>query len=440
MKKDLFTNLKANRFTVNDVESEEAPGEDRFPRNSALRMHLYVLRAAAKVIKLVPGSFIGAPKGGEEHKFIAGLNLKGEDIHRFVVLVTKFWARTQQKTEHVKGKARTPATLPVFCLPGERGNTEGQSAANRRAFEELYRQQESVEDMFEMFAFTTLNEKEEQGAAMDKVGGTKIRLRDDLPELEGDQLEMLLQVLAGKATNMFDDTRSSNSFFFPASQVWESHCEGAAEDNKLQEASSSLRPEERQWLKQERFIELQNQIHACSAVPPTWEETTRILPLQVVDLGGERDDLTKQHFKMWWRGLQVFPWQPEAAAYMLKSIRGPLEGCMNCNDTGLGKTVSTLMVVVEQSIAMQGMIDAWNGESPTARNLSLSTVCLTQRRGIREHPPPLQSSWGRGRCLSRPRDHREGRIAGESGCVGSQATSSAGAHRCATLSYRPLDQ
>ena len=360
-----YQSLAKDFFGRDEVERADEPDPNPYGTKDIKRMHLCWLRAAVKLIATVPTSFPGAEEGASK-PYIDGL-LEAEDFSRFIVLYRKFYCAKVQGpkgSENVKRKSQKLPALPVFCLPGAAlRNTAEQTAQNQRDFARF--RQQSLDEMVRGFSFTDFEEQKGQASALDSLGNLRVTLHPTIPHLEGNQQEALLSDLGGQTTFLFRDRDRSNQMFFPPVQTAEEHSDAVDNHTKATEAKMSLRTAaERQAFKQAEFLRLQQLLNSCSATPPTWEaiEQQKILPVDVVELGEQVDELTQQNFQMHWRGLQVFPWQPQAAAFMLQNIRGPLRAAINCDDVGLCKTSSTLMAVVEESIRIQADRDRWTAQ------------------------------------------------------------------------------
>jgi SNF2 family DNA or RNA helicase len=368
-KQQFFTNLARGEFHKDDIENDAEPAERFSKTTGSARMHVYWLRAANKLIHALPNVFTGAVRtDGKDlsRKYVDGLDLEAEDLHRFIFLFNQFYILKVRKTD--LGKNKTPSrqdpVLPIFCLPGEaNANTELETTKNLIAFENLRRTAVSTDSLLRSFHFHSDEERDRQPEALDNVGENKVTLLDGLPRLEGEDQAELFDYLASQVTYLYDDRNKRNKFFTPPSQsvVFRKQCHKATEEDKRQEAENALHPNEQARFKQERFRKLQKQLNSRSAAPPSWEETVEMLGLDVRDLDKVDDD-TKQPFLILYRGLKLMPWQPQAAAFMLKMIEGPLKACLNSDDTGLGKTVSSLVAIVQRSINTQAALDRYRDQ------------------------------------------------------------------------------
>ena len=389
-----FKNLNQGKFSQRDVEGTDEPPTSRFPADSQERLHIYWLRAARKVIDAVPESFPGPSSPALSRKYVVGVDLEAEDLFRFIICFYSF--KHAFKSKHTNTKQHAWPELPIFCVDGTaQPNSAAQSAKNERQLGKLYK--EWSDDPESQFGFSTKQEQDAQPKALDSVGQSTIKLPKDLPNLTDADREALLAEFAGQVLYLYKDREHQNRFFMPTPRQHEQKIRGdlnkVKEDFKANQAYSSLSPEEKKTFTKEQFTALQQQLNACSTTPPTWEKIVGILDpdLRFEDLGERVDELTGLHFRVFFREQQVFPWQPEAAAFMLEMIRGPLKACLNSSDTGLCKTSSTMMVITRAASDKRQEIDEWQrnrervlAECRSQAGAAMSDDELITAHGLRE--------------------------------------------------------
>lgn len=381
------------------------------------KIYLGFARAAWRMIQTVPECFPGAKYTvvGEEskHFLVQGLKISGEDIHRFMCLwryilqcrrnhTSKKSANQSSSTAAIASKealadeaeeqtgdgnlsddAQTPdgerghkpkklegwIKLPLFVKPGELiDNTESQEARNAAAFRNLFLAERDDEAFAPFFssAFKATKSDLEIGEGLDAFGNAEIQLNPDLPRLSDDQKRSLLKALSRRATYLFGDCDNIDNLFAPASQTSTHNAYAdlvarARDESTVDENSTSAgdAEEAKQAVAKALSAALESELNGRSSASPLWAECVEALNLTYEELD-EPDDLTRQNFRIGFRGLGLLPWQPHSATWILKMIEGPLRFGLLSDHTGLAKTVSVLTATLVRAERTRQAIDAYD--------------------------------------------------------------------------------
>ncbi|KAK3698115.1 hypothetical protein LTR37_017073 [Vermiconidia calcicola] len=395
-KVEVFRRLAEGKFQAADITSTSDPGFDRFSADSSLRMYVYFLRVAYRVMQAVPESFPGTAVPRVARVFLPDLeisiNKKGfdaEDLNRLFVLFHSFYSKKRDQGAGQIAHKERPPQLPIFCYPSEaRVNTVQQTERNKRAFKNLFSRTLTSEQLAKVFAFSTKKERAQQPHAVDQLSEEKVMLDEDLPHLEDGDCEAILQYLANQVQYLYDNRDRRVQFFNPAQTAVDGQHDAQIDRERRREAYGTLNNQDQQNFRQDVFVELQRRLNDCSAAAPSWEETAELLSLVVENLKDAIDPLTKQDFRILYRGMTLMPWQPEAVAFILKMIRSRLKTCMVCDDTGTGKTIEILVALIQLSIDTQTEIDRIRG--PELQRLTLEDGADGQ--GMNERATPTSQT------------------------------------------------
>lgn len=296
---------------------------NRFPKDDPIRMHVSYARAAYKMINLMRSQqqFEGVfPITPDSVNVNSQLDIDGETVHRFIFLYQEFY-KNIVKPNKTRYNKINPVQLPIFCTDNERRrNVVTQDAINARNRSALDSFIPSGDESLRSFRFDSEAERVAQGNALSQFRGMKVNIDPTTPVITNEERNAFLERMASRTTYLYNDRQRQNTFFFAGDSDVKHVLDSMTKANKARDALPSS-----EELDVEHFEQLQRDINNCSAAGPSWDECLKQLDLRIEDLkSGQVDKLTKQAFRIFWRGLQLFPWQPQGIAFGLQMLRSPL--------------------------------------------------------------------------------------------------------------------
>lgn len=349
--KDVKKNLEANEITA------EQPKFGRFQADSKTRMHLYVINAAFKMKSLVPESFPGACQQSASNSIKKCI--EAEDVNRFIVLYERYYKRSIKPAIGSKTPKWVWGHLPIFVYAEKQlNNTEKQAAQNAMAIRNLIEKLGTAEQNMRDFHFKNETERLDHLRALTSFRDINIKLDPNLPNITDEERTTVLKHLAEQVSYLYQDRDRRNMFFVPDAQAIKDACAAGSKEARV---CAQLSSEDKAEFDNVAFRKLQKTVNNCSAASPEWQLCVESLDLTVegtTDAGDQENTVPIIKY----RGLELLPWQPEAATFMLQMINGPLGGCINGYDTGLGKTVSTYVTIVQHASTVTAEIRKWDSE------------------------------------------------------------------------------
>ncbi|KAK1814607.1 hypothetical protein LTR12_010993 [Friedmanniomyces endolithicus] len=367
---DLFRYLaQGDVFSQAAVDTDAEPVDANYPRDdkSFKRVYLLFLRAAKQCIRALPTVFTGSFPGCPSQAYF---DCQAEDLHRFMSLW--FWyTKTRRKStkgkdaDTIEGTQKIFPTLPMFCHPDQvLMNTEEQAARTRRALDSLLRQDLSEYEFLRAIKIGQARGDVDITDESDRHRFGAVHIRKDIPLMEPEQRIALMECIGSRVSVLHEDPSKTSKFFtvdlrtLDSSRTQQSHHanllaglgDEEPEPAEVDEADVDARAV---------FMKMQHQLNYRSAREPTWEDCVRELGLDVVD---EPSQLTNQPFKVFFRGIELLPWQAAAALFIFRRITSDIRFCINADDTGLGKTISILVAVVRWSEFVEERRADWQAQ------------------------------------------------------------------------------